>query len=75
MQQGNWSIIEVVGHLQLWDQFVVRKRLPFIFSDEEMPDSPKVAEVNEVAALRARNNPLHITFNHFDSTRAQYFIG
>ena len=73
MQQGKWSIIEVVGHLQFWDQFVVEKRLPFIFSDEDMPNSPKVEDVNEDAALRARNNPPHLTFEHFVSTRMQLF--
>lgn len=73
MQKGKWSIIEVVGHLQLWDQFVVEKRLPFIFTAEEMPASPKVVDVNEVAAFRARNNSPHITFEHFVSTRMQLF--
>lgn len=71
MQQGKWSIIEVVGHLQFWDQFVVEKRLPFIFSDKELPASPKVGDVNDDAAVRARNNPPIITFEHFISTRTQ----
>ncbi len=71
MEEGKWSIIEVIGHFQSWDQFVIEKRLPFIFSNEETPASPKVEEVNAAAALHASNNVPNITFEHFITTRSQ----
>ena len=71
MQESKWSIIEVIGHFQPWDQFVIEKRLPYIFKNEEIPASPKVEEVNANAALRARNNPIHVTIEHFMTTRTQ----
>lgn len=74
MEEGKWSIVEVIGHFQLWDQFVIEKRLPFIFSNEETPASPKVEEVNAKAALRARNEPTHITFENFVDTRVQLLL-
>ena len=71
MQEGKWSIIEVIGHFQPWDQFVIEQRLPFIFSDEEVPPSPKVEEVNVTAAWGARNNPINVTLEHFITSRTQ----
>ena len=71
MQEGKWSIIEVIGHFQPWDQFIIEKRFPYIFSDKELPSSPKDEEVNAAAALRARNNPIHITIEYFKTTRIQ----
>ena len=71
MQEETWSIIEVIGHLQPWDQFVIEQRLPFIFTNEECPPSPKVEEVNATAAWGARNNPINVTLEHFITTRTQ----
>ena len=71
MQEGKWSIIEVIGHFQPWDQFVIKQRLPFIFTNEECPPSPKVEEVNAIAAWEAKNNPIHVTFEHFMTSRTQ----
>ena len=71
MQKGKWSIIEVIGHFQPWDQFVIEQRLPFIFTNEECPPSPKVEKVNTTAAFDVRNNPINVTFEHFMTTRKQ----
>ena len=71
MQEGKWSIIEVIGHLQPWDQFVIEQRLPFIFTNEECPPSPKVEELNATAALGARKNLINVTIEHFITTRTQ----
>ena len=71
MQEGKWSIIEVIGHFQPWDQFVIEKRLPYIFLNEEFPASPKVEEMNVAAALGARNNSIHVTIEYFATTRTQ----
>ena len=68
MQDGKWSIIEVIGHFQRWDQFVIDQRLPL---NEEVPPSPKVEEVNANAALEARNNPINVTFEQFMTSRTQ----
>ena len=71
MQEGKWSIIEIIGHFQPWDQFVIKQRLPFIFTNEEIPPSPKVEEVNATAASGARNNPINVTLEHFMNSRTQ----
>ena len=71
MQEGKWSIIEIIGHFQPWDQFVIEQRLPFVFTNEEWPPSPKVEEVNATAASGARNNPINVTLEHFITTRTQ----
>jgi len=71
MQEGKWSIIEIIGHFQPWDQFIIKQRLPFIFTNEEIPPSPKVEEVNATAASGARNNPINVTLEHFITTRTQ----
>lgn len=69
MQEGKWSIIEVIGHFQPWDQFVIEKRLPYISSNEEFPPSPKAEEMNVGAALGAKSNPIQVTIEHFVTTR------
>ena len=71
MQEGKWSIIEVIGHFQPWDQFVIEQRLPYIFSNEKAQPSLKVEEVNATAAWGARKNPINVTIEHFMTTRTQ----
>ncbi|MFJ7664912.1 DinB family protein [Lysinibacillus sp. NPDC097162] len=50
IQQGKWTVAEVIGHLIPWDEFVLHKRIPFLFSKEQLPKGPDVEQMNAEAA-------------------------
>ncbi|AHN23634.1 DinB family protein [Lysinibacillus sphaericus] len=54
IQQGKWTVAEVIGHLIPWDQFVLNERLPFLFSRNQLPKGPNVEQMNAQAASSSR---------------------
>ncbi|MBD7938877.1 DinB family protein [Cytobacillus sp. Sa5YUA1] len=55
INEGKWSVAEVVGHFIPWDEFILRKRLPFLLLDLPLPKAPSADEINPIAAETARN--------------------
>lgn len=51
---GKWSTCEIIGHLIFWDQFLIEKRLPALLLEKEKVITPKVHEVNTIAASMSK---------------------
>ncbi|UED80093.1 DinB family protein [Lysinibacillus sp. CD3-6] len=54
IQQGKWTVAEVIGHLSPWDEFVLHERIPFLSTQEQMPKGPNVEQMNDKAASISR---------------------
>lgn len=54
IQQGKWTVAEVIGHLIPWDQFVLNERLPFLFSNNQLLKGPNVEQMNAQSASSSR---------------------
>ena len=52
--QGKWTVAEVIGHLPPWDDFVLKQRLPFLFTKGSLPKGPDVVEMNVSSARNSR---------------------
>ncbi|MFY0518914.1 DinB family protein [Lysinibacillus sp. UGB7] len=68
---GKWSIAEVIGHLIPWDEFVVSKRIPFLFMEDSLPKAPNVKEMNANAAHSSRLQSKEETMAKFLNCRRQ----
>ena len=69
IEVGKWTIAEVIGHLIPWDEFVLNQRIPYLFSTEELPDSPDTEFVNQQAAKLSREWSKDKTINLFMDRR------
>jgi len=67
---GKWTVAEVIGHLTPWDEFVVKQRLPFLFTGESLPKGPTVEELNTSAAKDSRAQSKEETIANFIKQRA-----
>ncbi len=66
---GKWSVAEVIGHLIPWDEFLVSKRIPFLFTEDNLPKSPNVKEMNAHAAHSSRLQSKEETIEKFVNGR------
>ncbi|WP_052044338.1 DinB family protein [Alkalihalobacillus alcalophilus] len=55
IQDGKWSVAEIIGHFIPWDDFVLKRRIPYFFSDEDFPKGPNVNQMNDKSSFKARN--------------------
>ena len=69
INEGKWTVAEVIGHFITWDDFVLNQRLPYVFSGRELPESPDSEKMNEVSASISREQTMRVTIDHFVSTR------
>ncbi|WP_026690418.1 DinB family protein [Alteribacter aurantiacus] len=67
--KGKWTIAEIIGHFRPWDEFVIQQRIPYLFSEEELPKGPEAKEINNRAAFKTREEVQMITIIKFISTR------
>lgn len=70
--KGKWTIAEIIGHFRPWDEFVIQQRIPYLFSEEELPKGPEVKDTNNSAAFKTREEVQLITINEFISTRVAF---
>ncbi|MFJ6209083.1 DinB family protein [Lysinibacillus sp. NPDC092081] len=68
---GKWTVAEVIGHLTPWDEFVLKQRLPFLFTKEGLPKGPNVEEMNVRAARDSRAQSKEETIANFINQRHQ----
>ncbi|WP_042401639.1 DinB family protein [Geomicrobium sp. JCM 19037] len=54
VKRGGWTVAEVIAHLIPWDDFVLQKRLPYLFSQHPLPKGPEREGINSRAAERGR---------------------
>lgn len=71
IEPGKWTVAEVIGHLTPWDEFVVKQRLPFLFTEEDLPKGPDVEEMNASAAKNSRAQSKEETIANFINQRQQ----
>lgn len=69
IEEGKWTIAEVIGHLIPWDEFVLNQRIPYLIDSVELPKSPKVELVNQQAAELSRSRSKDDTINQFIKIR------
>ncbi|WP_241774527.1 MULTISPECIES: DinB family protein [Lysinibacillus] len=62
---------EVIGHHTPWDEFVLKQRLPFLFTNESFPKGPDVVEMNARAARNGRAQSKEETIANFINQRHQ----
>lgn len=55
MQEGKWSMAEVIAHLLYWDRYVREQRIPFFLEGAKLPPAPEVESFNAEAARYARS--------------------
>lgn len=71
IQKGRWSTSEIIGHFIPWDQFVLQKRIPYFFTNEELSGSPDAEEINQEAAAKSRYSEQGAIITEFVETRQQ----
>lgn len=54
IQQGKWTVAEVIGHFIPWDDFVINERMPLLFTEDPLPKGPNVQQMNDAAASSSR---------------------
>jgi uncharacterized damage-inducible protein DinB len=69
IKEGKWSIAEIVGHFVPWDEFVVNQRLPFLGTEEPLPQAPDPQILNEQSASKARTSKQSVVIQHFILSR------
>ncbi|MGE7674603.1 DinB family protein [Lysinibacillus sp. NPDC094403] len=71
LEPGKWTVAEVIGHLTPWDEFVLKQRLPFLFTEESLPKGPDVEEINTSAARDSRTQSKEETIANFIKQKQQ----
>ncbi|MBA4495330.1 DinB family protein [Paenactinomyces guangxiensis] len=69
IHEGKWTVAEIIGHFIPWDEFVLHKRLPYLFSEHELPKCPDSEKTNEKSASISREQNKRVTIDNFVSTR------
>ncbi|MFL0403373.1 DinB family protein [Bacillus nitratireducens] len=55
-RKGSWGIADVISHLIVWDEFLMKFRIPYFISGQSVPNVPTgVEEMNEGAIKYARS--------------------
>lgn len=76
IEAGKWSPAEIISHFVPWDEFILEKRLPYLFTDKTLPKGPENAEVfNLEAANAGRSNEKEVTIQKFITTRRELIKG
>ncbi|MFD2925150.1 DinB family protein [Halobacillus naozhouensis] len=75
VEEGKWSVAEVIRHLALWDDFIIHKRLPYLFTSQNLPVVPDPEVINSKAAIQARNDSIEETVELFKQTRSELLEG
>ncbi|WP_273835573.1 DinB family protein [Guptibacillus sedimenti] len=50
IKQGKWSPAEILSHIMMWDNYLLKERIPFIDMEANLPKLDNVEEVNQRAA-------------------------
>ncbi len=69
IEEGKWTIAEIIGHLIPWDEFVLNQRIPYLFTKAQLPASPDAELVNQQAAKLSRCRSMEETIDLFIDRR------
>lgn len=70
IEEGKWTVAEIIGHFHPWDKLVLEQRIPYFFSEKTMPKAPDSRAVNKLSAEAARNEEKEQTINKFINSRS-----
>ncbi|HDR7000751.1 DinB family protein [Bacillus cereus] len=72
-KNGTWGIADVISHFIIWDDFVIKYRIPYFLSAKSIPYIPTdVEEMNNSATIYARSGiSREELINQFSYTRKQ----
>ncbi|MGF9770388.1 DinB family protein [Bacillus albus] len=72
-KNGSWGIADVISHFIIWDDFVMKYRIPYFLSAQSIPYIPTdVEEMNKSAITYARSGiSREELINQFSYTRKQ----
>ncbi|KGX85222.1 DinB family protein [Pontibacillus marinus] len=73
IEDNKWTIGEIIGHFKPWDEFVIHKRLPYLFSNSELPKGPNAEKMNSESASISRGQSKEVTINEFISIREKLY--
>lgn len=73
IEDGKWTVAEIIGHFKPWDEFVLHKRLPFLFSEIELSKSLGSEKANAESATICRAEKQQVTIDSL-SFREKNFI-
>ncbi|QHE52822.1 DinB family protein [Pontibacillus sp. HMF3514] len=73
IEDNKWTIAEIIGHFKPWDEFVIHKRLPYLFSDSALPKGPNSENLNTESASISREQSKEATINEFISIREKLY--
>ncbi|MGG0722370.1 DinB family protein [Bacillus mycoides] len=55
-KKGSWAIADVISHFIVWDEFLMKYRIPYFISGQSVPNVPTdVEEMNKGAIKYARS--------------------
>lgn len=69
-----WTIAEVIGHFPAWDQFVLEKRLPYLFNKKTLPKGPDVDELNQQSSIESKTKSKEEIVSKFIAIRRSLII-
>ncbi len=69
IEKGIWTAAEIIGHLVPWDEFVLKHRIPHLFTNAQLPVSPDAELVNQKAAKLSRVQSRKETIDLFIENR------
>ncbi|MGN4443438.1 hypothetical protein ACTFOB_00590 [Bacillus cereus group sp. MYBK79-1] len=72
-KNSSWGMADVISHFIIWDDFVMKYRMPYFVSTQSVPHFPTdVEEMNKSAIIYARSGiPREKLINQFIYTRKQ----
>lgn len=69
MEVDKWSIFETIGHLTAWDQFILKKRLPYLIHELPLPSLQDVDGHIEKYMKSIRQIPTYEILRYFIQVR------
>ena len=73
IDEGKWSVIEIIGHFYAWDEFVLQYRIPYLFKRADLPKGPNTKDLNIQSALLARTEDIETTLKKCIRIRNELF--
>ncbi|MFJ7954496.1 DinB family protein [Lysinibacillus sp. NPDC096418] len=73
IEDGKWTVAEIIGHFKPWDEFILHERLPYLFSEHELPKGPESGKTNAESATISRAEKQQVTIDKFISSRKELY--
>ena len=73
IDEGKWTVIEIIAHFYPWDEFVLEHRIPYLFKNEHLPKGPNTKDLNTQSALLARTEDIENTLKKCIRIRKELF--